>query len=97
MTDWDAQYRDRDTPWDHGEAAPPLTELLETRPAAIWGDGTVLVPGCGRGHDAALLARTGKRVLGLDLSARAVDEARELHAGVEGLEFVSSDPLSRST
>lgn len=93
MTDWDKQYREADTPWDHGEPAPPLRELLEDRPEAAWGDGTVLVPGCGRGHDAAALARAGKRVLGLDVSPRAVDEARVLHAGVDGLEFVCGDLL----
>ena len=91
MTDWDAQYRDAATPWDHGEPAPPLLELLETRPETEWGDGTILVPGCGRGHDAAFLAKSGKRVLGLDLSPRAVEEAQGLHAGVEGLEFLCGD------
>jgi SAM-dependent methyltransferase len=91
MTDWDARYREGETPWDHGEAAPPLLELLERRPGVNWGDGPVLVPGCGRGHDAAVLAKSGRGVLGLDVSRRAVEEARELHAGVAGLEFVHGD------
>lgn len=91
MTDWDECYREADTPWDHGEPAPPLLELLDARPEAGWGDGTILVPGCGRGHDAALLAGTGRRVLGLDVSARAVAEARDLHAGLDGLEFLCGD------
>ena len=94
MTDWEAQYQAGDTPWDHGEAAPPLHELLETRPAEIWGSGAVLVPGCGRGHDAALLARAGHRVIGIDLSARALEEARRLYGDLAGLDFVVGDFLS---
>lgn len=91
MTDWEAQYRDGDTPWDHGAGAPPLEELLETRPGEIWGDRGVLVPGCGRGHDAAMLARAGYRVTGLDLSGRAVAEARDLYGALPGLEFLHGD------
>ena len=93
MTDWEAQYRDGDTPWDHGVGAPPLEELLEIRPRTIWGDRGILVPGCGRGHDAAMLARAGYRVLGLDLSGRAIEEARGLYGDLPGLEFAQGDLL----
>jgi thiopurine S-methyltransferase len=39
----------------------------------------VLVPGCGRGHEAALLAGLGFAVVGLDFSSEAIKEARRLH------------------
>jgi len=76
MTDWETRYRQGDTPWEKGEAAPPLIELLEKweiEPA--WGGGTVLVPGCGFGHDVREIARCGVEVLGVDLSAAAVEGA----------------------
>jgi SAM-dependent methyltransferase len=38
----------------------------------------VAVPGCGRGHDARLLARRGHRVLGFDFVAETLRIAREL-------------------
>jgi thiopurine S-methyltransferase len=39
----------------------------------------VLVPGCGRGHEAALLERLGFDVVGLDFSGEGLREARRLH------------------
>jgi SAM-dependent methyltransferase len=38
----------------------------------------VAVPGCGRGHDARLLARAGYRVAGFDFAEAAIGEARDL-------------------
>ena len=76
MTDWESRWRAGDTPWDKGEAAPPLIEGLEQ-----WWSGDVrgwrvLVPGCGSGHDVRALARAGAGAVGLDLSATAVERAR---------------------
>jgi SAM-dependent methyltransferase len=76
MTDWDERYRQGDTPWEKGHAAPPLIELLERMEPAHWGAGPVLVPGCGLGHDVRALARINVSPLGLDLSAIAVERAR---------------------
>ena len=78
VMNWEENYVVGDTPWDLGEPAPPLLELLATRPAGIWGVGGVLVPGCGRGHDAAALQKRGCRVIGLDVALSAL-------AGAEGL------------
>jgi 2-polyprenyl-3-methyl-5-hydroxy-6-metoxy-1,4-benzoquinol methylase len=38
----------------------------------------VAVPGCGRGHDARLLARLGHRVVGFDFVPEVIGAAREL-------------------
>ncbi len=43
----------------------------------------VAVPGCGRGHDARLLAQRGYQVVGFDFAEAAVKEARAL-AAAEG-------------
>jgi len=40
----------------------------------------VAVPGCGRGHDARLLARRGYQAVGFDFAEAAVSEARGLAA-----------------
>ncbi len=71
-TDWIAAYENEDTPWDKGEAAPPLREFLKTHRV----QGSVLVPGCGAGHDVRLLAGQGAEVLGLDLAPGAARLAR---------------------
>jgi SAM-dependent methyltransferase len=78
MTDWDERWRQGDTPWEKGYAAPPLTEYLESGEATeLLHARRVLVPGCGSGNDVRELARHGIGATGLDLSAAAVERARQ--------------------
>jgi len=78
-TDWEQHYREKETPWDKGAPAPPLLEWMEANPGQI--SGSVLVPGCGTGHDVrAIVANGGDdllRVVGLDISPTAVARAEE--------------------
>ena len=53
---WDQRYREGSDGWELGRPAPPLELFLCQHPAAPRAGGLVLVPGCGRGHEAALLA-----------------------------------------
>jgi SAM-dependent methyltransferase len=75
MTEWNERYRVGDTPWDKGMAAPPLLEFIEKLGSEIWGDGEVLVPGCGLGYDARALAKNGVKAVGLDISGIAIQRA----------------------
>lgn len=93
MRDWDECYRNGETPWDKGGAAPPLLELLERHGDSLFGDGPVLVPGCGLGHDVRALAATGVPVLGLDISETAAAQARAIPA-VGGETYETGDFLS---
>ncbi len=72
MTDWESRYRAGDMPWEKGQAAPPLIEVLGELNAEAWGEGPVLVPGCGLGHDVRALGVLEIPVVGVDLSASAV-------------------------
>lgn len=71
MRNWEQAYRDEKTPWDKGEAAPPLREYLREHEVT----GKVLVPGCGTGHDVRLLATQGAEVTGLDIAPGAIRKA----------------------
>jgi SAM-dependent methyltransferase len=73
--DWEQRYQSGDTPWEKGAAAPPLLEWLGSR-GAMQGD--VLVPGCGLGHDVRAIAAASPaaHVVGLDIAASALDQAR---------------------
>jgi hypothetical protein len=70
---WDAHYARGDTGWDIGSPAPAFVDLLAGPDAPA--PGRMIVPGCGRGHDALLFARAGFDVLGIDFAPRAVAAA----------------------
>ena len=71
--DWNARYLAEDTPWDKGAAHPALVARLKNQPLK----GSVLVPGCGAGHDVrAIAAHEAERVTGIDIAPSALQLAR---------------------
>jgi SAM-dependent methyltransferase len=74
---WQGLYDQGSDRWELGRPSPSLAAQLARRPPPR---GTVAVPGCGRGHDARLLARQGHRVLGFDFVPAVLRVARELAA-----------------
>jgi len=76
--DWDQLYRERHTPWDKGQPAPPLLEWVAANPGRL--GGKILVPGSGLGHDVRTIASLAnvETVVGLDLSPSAVALANDL-------------------
>ena len=76
---WDQRYRDGQDGWELGGPAPPLAAFLRQDPRRPLPPGRVLVPGCGRGHEVALLLELGFAAIGLDISGEALREARRLH------------------
>ncbi len=86
-------------PWEKGEPSPGLVDFLAThrrRPR-----GSVLVPGCGTGHDARAWAKTGFDVVGLDLAPSAIQLAKErtdaakLKAKFRRANFLNDAPFKR--
>lgn len=74
---WEGLYAGGLDGWELGDAAPSLQACLA--PGGPFTPGVrVAVPGCGRGHDARLLARHGCAVTGFDFAEAAVTEARRL-------------------
>lgn len=74
MSNWEARYQSGDTPWEKGEAAPPLVEWLARHEIA----GRILVPGCGSGHDVRALAQAGADPVGIDIAPSAIQRAAAL-------------------
>lgn len=73
---WQARYLEGRTPWDQGGPSPQVQAWLAA------GDldasrGPVVVPGCGSGHEVAMLAAAGFDVIGLDYTPAAVALARD--------------------
>jgi SAM-dependent methyltransferase len=74
---WEDAYARGGDGWDLGRPTQPLVDFLDTTPPPR---GRVAVPGCGRGHDARLLATRGYDVVGFDFAPAALAAARALAA-----------------
>lgn len=76
--------------WDRDQPQPALVDALRDKPHILGSpfkdvDGKktrkiVLVPGCGRGYDVLLFSSYGFNAVGLDISPKAVEEARKVQA-----------------
>jgi len=81
---WDELYAEGRDGWELGSAAPALRAWIEAgghfSAMPVGEPARICVPGCGRGHDARLLARSGYRVWGFDFAATAIARARALAA-----------------
>lgn len=70
MTDWEARYQRGETGWDRGACSPALPVWLQSDGLAP--GSSILVPGCGRGHEVTHLTELGFRVTGIDIAPSAV-------------------------
>ena len=91
---WETLYADGNDGWELHAPSPPLVAWLagggrftvsgglEMAPALPQSADAprVAVPGCGRGHDARLLAQRGYQAVGFDFAEAAIGEARVLAA-----------------
>jgi protein-L-isoaspartate O-methyltransferase len=71
---WQQRFVASETPWDRGAASPQLTSWLASGKLAPC---RILVPGCGAGHEVAVLAGAGFDVTALDYAPAAIALTRE--------------------
>jgi len=95
---WEDLYQKGDTQWEKGEASPGLVDFLKERPDLP--KGTVLVPGCGFGHDVRTWAKEGFAATGLDIapSSNRLSQERTpqgLNATFKLGNFLADEPFSR--
>ena len=69
--DWQGRYDAGQTGWDRGTASPALFRWLERD---LIPPASVLVPGCGRGHEVLELASRGFDVTAVDIARTPVRE-----------------------
>jgi SAM-dependent methyltransferase len=72
---WTKRYAEKTDQWDKGKPSPALVDFLR---AGNYEPGRIIVPGCGRGHDARALAKAGFDVLGVDVAEIPVRDATAL-------------------
>lgn len=93
---WERRYQEGNDPWDLGQPAPPFVDLLSgpDAPSA----GSIIVLGCGRGHDAIFFAQQGFLVTAVDFARVALDDAREAARQADvSIEFVEHDLFTLPT
>lgn len=89
---WNEKYLAGTIPWDRGEVSPALFHWLERGQLAPC---RILVPGCGRGHEAAELARLGYDVTALDVAPAALAHLKaELDLVDARAELIHADALT---
>jgi SAM-dependent methyltransferase len=88
---WQAVYEEGQPGWDKGAPAPPLVRALGE--FALPPGAAVLVPGCGFGHEALMLARQGYEVTAVDFAPAAIAGLRE-RAGTLPLTALERDLFS---
>src|SRR5262245_46034173 len=79
--DWNDHYAQGFMPWDSDEPDENLVEFVRSRPLAPC---RALDIGCGTGTHSLWLAEQGFDVLGVDVSALAIERAQEKAAGKSG-------------
>jgi SAM-dependent methyltransferase len=89
---WDAAYTGSvPAPWDIGRPQPAFLRLAESGLLT----GRMLDAGCGTGEHALLAARFGAEAMGVDVSARAIEQARDKAASRRlRVRFEVADALS---
>jgi SAM-dependent methyltransferase len=91
-SNWEERYQTGDMPWEKGEPSPGLVDFVAQHPELP--RGTVLVPGCGTGHDARVWAKAGFKVTGMDIAPSAIRLSRERTAAANlNADFVQGDFL----
>ncbi len=67
---WEERYQEGDTGWDRGGPSAALMQWLDA--GAISEGSSVLIPGCGYGHEVIELAKRGHKATGLDIAPSAI-------------------------
>lgn len=89
---WSGKYQENPSPgWNLDRPHPELKSILQQLKLHKC---RILVPGCGYGHDAALLAEQGHVVTAIDLSPEALKVAREKYGHLPNLNFIEADVLN---
>lgn len=85
---WNELWKEGFLPWDKGIPNPALVDLLFERqdivPPPSPKKKKALVPGCGKGYDVLLLSAFGYDAYGLEISSKALEEAKKVEGEMSG-------------
>lgn len=73
---WEEKYLTGQTPWDLHQPNPVFLDLLKE--GKLLQQCKMLIPGCGKGHDAIAAAKHGYDVTAVDFSGKAISIGSEI-------------------
>ena len=79
-TFWNSCYAEGKTGWDRGDVHPALTRWIKN---GCLSPCSIIVPGCGRGHEVLSLAEQGFDVTAIDIANEPVQHLRKKLSGHE--------------
>jgi len=86
---WSRSYAEGNNPgWNLGEPAEALKDMM---PRLKMARSRILILGCGEGHDAAFFAEQGHLVTAVDISAGALERAKNLYSHLSTITWVEAD------
>lgn len=85
---WTNIYQTEEPKWELNKPAPAFEDIL---PRIKLQRSRILVLGCGSGNDAAFFARHGHTVTAVDISAEALDRAKEKYKDLSNITWIQSD------
>lgn len=80
---WSERYVEQRTEWDLNAPSPCLVWALQKFKLPKM---RVAVLGCGKGHDAAHIARLGHKTTGFDFSSEAIQAAKNEYSGIPAVD-----------
>jgi len=87
--DWQQRWIDRATPWDLNGPHPETAKIVRILKDLALIPKNILIPGCGKCHDAIPFLAMGAQVTGIDLAPEAIREAKILYGTTPHLELFS--------
>lgn len=86
---WESLYQEKTDDWDLGKSSPPLINFFN-HPSCPK-TGRVLVPGAGKGHDAAEWAKRGYETVAIDFAQSAYESLHHLSEKHDNLSILKMD------
>ncbi len=86
---WNDRWINNETGWDIGYASPPIDEYISQYKNK---DAKVLIPGCGSGHEAALLSSKGyTHITVVDISPEACQRLEKKFENHSNIQVICED------
>lgn len=89
--DWQQRWVAKSTPWDLNGPHPETIKIIEILEKYSITPQNILIPGCGRAHDAIPFLSLKAKVTAIDLAPEAIVQAKTLYGRYSDIQFQAID------